>query len=312
MDLLSKEDVQNFRNLLRYFKQLAFDGVIPLIEKQLLLMLDNSLPFFTHLILEATFQEIHRLTINRSVLGKNKRINEIKYLKYPPKELVTSYGRCNKPGQPVFYGGFSIMTILAELRPRKGDLVTHSIWRVKNKTPLKFCPIFKNQPSEEVINTQMMEIEEMYNNAVKDYPIYLKDAIDELHQFIADSFTKRVDPRNHLDYIFSAYFSDKILHELDNGRVDAIYYPSVQEKLSFENIAIKPEVFDEKYDLVEVSDQVIEMDPSAGRGGYFGQGLSTCKSFDYSPGRICWETTTINQPKEKLFELKLNYGIEID
>ena len=39
-----------------------------------------------------TFPELQRLTINKNVLGKNRRIKEIKYLKYPPKELVKKYG----------------------------------------------------------------------------------------------------------------------------------------------------------------------------------------------------------------------------
>lgn len=308
----SKKDVLEFKNLLYYFKRLASDGVTPLIEKQLLLMLDRSIPFLTNLIMETEFPRIHRLTVNRNVVGSNKRIKEIKYLTYPPKDLVTTYGRCNKPGQNIFYGGFSWMTTLNEVGPRVGDLITSSVWQPKSNSILRYSPIFKNQPGDNVVNTEMLEINDIYEQKVKTVSPYLREATDLLLQFIADAFTKRINPKEHLNYIFSAYFSDKIFNDLDNGKIEAIYYPSVHEKLSFQNIAIKPRVFDEKYYLTEVQDFVIVMDPSNGKKGYVAQRLSKCKTFDHSTGRICWETTNLDQPIDELESLKSRFGINFD
>jgi hypothetical protein len=59
----SENDVKNFKALLDYFKQLANDGVNPLIEKQLLLMLDQSIPFFAHLHSQTILPELVRITI---------------------------------------------------------------------------------------------------------------------------------------------------------------------------------------------------------------------------------------------------------
>lgn len=307
-----KDDVKKFQKLLDYFKQLAEDGVTPLIEKQLLLMLDTSVPFFSNLVMRDVFPEIHRLTINKRVLGKNKRIRDINFLKYPPADKVTKYGRCNYPKQSVLYASFIKMTAMNEIQPRVGDLVTESIWRVKGDSTLTFCPIFKNQPEDEnVINPRTFEINQIYNSKLKEYPEYIRKQIDSLVQFVADGFTKRVHPSNDLDYIFSAYFSNKIFNDYENGSIEAIYYPSVKEKLSFENLAIKPDVFNAKYQLAEVKDSVCVMDPTNGKGGYFFQGLSDCKNFDYTTNAILWDPKRIYQSAEVLFDLKMRFDIDI-
>ncbi|MAC94719.1 MAG: hypothetical protein CMC96_04380 [Flavobacteriales bacterium] len=305
-------EVQNFRHLLQFLKRLSNDGVTPIIEKQVKLMLGHSLKFFSHLVMEDSFPEIHRLTINKRIFGENKRVNEIKYLKYPPEDLVTKYGRCNQPKESVLYAAFGIMTVLNELKPRVGDLITKSIWRVKNEQTLKFCPIFLNQPGEDLLNPRTFEINQEFEKLIKDYPTNIKEQILELSKFIADSFSKRITSNNHLDYVFSAYFSSKIFNEFENGSVEAIYYPSVQDKLSFENIAIKPTAFDKKYELVEVKESVITVDPSNGRGGYLMDGLTECKSFDYSSGKILWDKEKIFQPKERLEQLKRDFNLKLE
>lgn len=258
---VSETEVKNFKALLDYLKKLSEDGVTSLIEKQVKWMLDNSLDFFSHLVLEDSFPEITRLTINKKVLnGKNKRIKEIKYLKYPPADKVKTYGRCNQPGQSVLYSAFSEMTVLNELQPRKGDLITTSKWRLKDGQTIMFCPIFRNQPEEEdVLNPRTFEI----------------------------------------------------FNQFEDGKIEAIYYPSVKERLSFENLAIKPEVFDTKYELIEVKDSVIRMDTSKGEGGYIMDGLSVCKSFDYAAGKILWDNK-VDQSKERIAQLKSLYQVDFE
>jgi len=308
---IKENDLENFKRLLEYLKQLAEDGVTPLIEKQLLLMLDNTIPFFANLVLTEDFYELKRITINENVIGSNKRIYEIKYLKYPPSEKVKKYGRCNLPNQSIFYGSFLSMTALNEMRPKKGQLITESTWRLKGDQPITYCPIFMNQPVEkDVINPRTYEIYDIYNKKIKEYPENVQAQINTLLQFITDAFTKYVHPSNHLNYIFSAYFSNKIFNQFEDGKIEAIYYPSVKEKLSFENIAIKADVFDNRYELIKVKDSVVDMDPRSGSGGYVMLGLSECNSFDYASGKILWETCDIHQPKDRIQYLKDKYKLE--
>jgi hypothetical protein len=310
---ISETEVENFKALLEFFKRLSDDGVNSLIEKQLLLMLDHAVPFFSNLVLVGIFDELKRITINKNVIGSNKRIHNIKYLKYPPSDKVKKYGRCNLPGQSVFYSSFLTFTAMDEMKPRVGDLITETTWKVKAEQPLIYCPIFKNQPTEEnILNERTLKINQLYENKIKDYPEYTRKQIDTLVQFVTDAFTKRIHPNNHLDYIFSAYFSNKIFHEFENGKIEAIYYPSVQSRLSFENVAMKHNVFDSKYELVKAKDSLCVTDPSDGRSGYFFEGLAECKSFDYASGRILWEPITTRIPPGKLLEMKMRFGVDLN
>ncbi len=310
---VEEKDIKNFKVLLDYFKQLSEDGITSLIEKPLLKMLDLSLPFFTNLVSKAEFRELKRITINKNVIGHNRRIHDIKFLKYPPSEKVKKYGRCNLPGQSVLYASFLAFTALNEMKPRVGDLITETTWRAKRDQSLTYCPIFKNQPlKEKFINPRTLELNQLYQNKLNIYPKNVQQQIDAFVQFVTDTFTKRVHPNSHLDYIFSAYFSNKIFHDFEDGKIEAIYYPSVQEKLSFENVAIKPEVFDKKFELAEVYDSVVVTDPSNGRGGYTMEGLGECKSFDFASGKVLWDPDKFFQPEERLKELKHYFGIKFE
>ncbi|MBX7206103.1 MAG: hypothetical protein K1X81_11835 [Bacteroidia bacterium] len=311
---ISEKEVRKFKAILDYLKRLADDGVTPLIEKQILLMLDDCLPFFSHLTMEHIFPQLHRITINRNVLGSNKRIWDIAHLKYPPPDRVTKYGRCNLPKQSAFYGAMFDMTCINELRPKVGDLVTHSVWRIKyDNEGLVYCPIFKNQPpkSKGVVNPRSMEYNDIYIKELKKFPENIQAQIDSLVQFIADSFTKDIRPDRHLDYIFSAYFSNKILYQFENGAIDAIYYPSVKDGLTFENIAIKPEVFDKKYYLAEVKENFVVQDLSSGKGGHFSHGISDCKTFDYAAGKILWDKDRMYQPDDFMRQIRMYHGVDI-
>ena len=310
---LSENDINNFKSLLDLLKRFALDGVPSSIEKEMIQMLDQSLPFFSHLILTDSFPELHRLTINRNVIGSNKRIRNIDYLKYPPYEKVSKYGRCNLRQQSILYASVLPMTALKELKPKRGDMITQSVWRVKGNQTIKYCPIFKNQPLDgKTVNPRTLNIGNLYRHAIKDYPENLRLQIDALVQFIADAFTKEVNTDNDLDYIFSAYFANKMLYDFEEGTIEGIYYPSVKERLSFENVAVKPEVFDRKYELVNVKDSVVVVDPSYGTNTYGMEGLGECKSFDYVNGGIFWDMSKTNQTQERINEHKLNFGIDLE
>lgn len=305
-------EVKNFQNLLEFLKRLSSDGVTPLIEKQVKLMLGHSLKFYSYLVMEKSFPEIYRLTINKRIFGENRRVNEIKYLKYPPQNLVLKYGRCNQPKESVLYAAFGIMTVLNELKPRVGDLITKSTWRVKDQQTLKFCPVFRNQPEGDIFNPRTFEINQEFEKLIRDYPKNIKAQIIDLTKFIADSFSKRITSNNHLDYVFSAYFASKIFNEFENGSIEAIYYPSVQDKLSFENIAIKPIAFDQKYELVEVKESVITVDPRNGSRSYLMDGLTKCKSFDIASGKILWDSDKFYQPKDRLDKLMRDFDLKLE
>lgn len=311
---ITDQEVKEFQNLLSYFKQFSNGGITGVIEKWLLDMLDETIKFHSYLTLHQVFPEIERMTINRHVVGKNKRIKDINYLKYPPADKVTKYGRCNLPLQSVFYGSFNIMVTMNEMRPEVGDLITRTKWRVRSDEPIKYCPIFMNQPHEEnIMNDRTWAFKKQFEQLVeREFPKNTRQLVLDLNQFVADCFSKWITTDNHRDYLFSAYFSDLILNKIEDGSIDAIYYPSVKEDLSFENIAIKPTVFDRKYSLVKVDEDIVVGTPEKTSYGYSLEGISDCTSFDYTTGKILWDIGEYTQPDFKIQEYKDKYGIDIE
>lgn len=310
---ISDEEVKRFKLLLYCLKGFARDRITPAIEKHFLEMLKRTIPHFANFIIFEEYPELMRLTINRRVHnpGQNKRIYDIEKLKYPKPEWVSRYGRCNKPHTSVLYAGFDRLTILGELKPKIGDLITVSKWRAKPGTRLKVSPIFKNQPfNEEMINPRTKKLDRLFEEKLESFPKNIREIIDALIRFVADAFTKRVNSDNHLDYIFSAFFADYILNEAEGGSIDAINYPSVQGGLCFENIAMKPNVFDKNYELASVSDSIVEVDLSNGRNGYGLVGLGDCNSFDLATGKILWGDN-LYLSNNKLTEAMLLYDLEL-
>ena len=307
---IKEEDVKNLNNLLERLKLLSERGVTPSLKEQLLSILNQLFPVFPYMVLIQEFPEISRITINKKVVGSNKRIMNIKDLKYPPSERVKNYGRCNLPGQSVLYAtNASVLVAMSEMKPDIGDLITETTWKVKASQPLTYCPIFKNQPPNNgVINPRMLEISRLHKQKLKEYPPNQSILIESLVQFVADAFTKLIHQNNNLDYIFSAYFSDKILNKFDGGTIDAIYYPSVKQNLSFENLAIKAKVFDNKYELFRVRDSVVIAKPQ----GYLLEGLGAYPDFDLMTGKIFWEPPRNNQEKKRIRQLKDQFGVDLN
>lgn len=309
---IPEAEVKKLSNILEFFRNHGNSGITPLSEKVLFQMLEHVLPFYFHVVISDVFNRIYRVTVNKRVLGANKRIHDIKFLKYPPKDKVSNYGRCNMKNQSILYASTMHMIALSEVAPEIGDLITHSVWELKEpNTTLTFCPIFRNQPTDKTTNLWTKSINDEYISHINRYPENMRILIDMLVQFIADSFSKRVRSTNSLDYLFSAFFSDKIFNNLENREIEAIYYPSVKQKLSFENIAIKPEAFDLKYNLVEVRDGVINTVPRIS-GGYMEQGLSDCKEFDYASGKILWDSNKLFTMPGQLLDFNLRYGVSLE
>ena len=309
---MTEREISEFNLLLNTFNKIAVNGINDVSEKWILSVLDQSLPLFTHLIVHYEFETLERITVNNRILGTNKRIKEIKFLKYPLAEKVTKYGRCNLPKQSVFYGSTMFMTAMSEMQPRVGDLITKSIWKLKEKHALKLCPIFHIQPTNGTFNLNSYNLEQDFFELVKrDFPENLQEVVVNLSKFIAFHFSKFVHHKRNKDYLFSAFFANKILNEFNNGTIEGIMYPSIKSHLSFENVAIKTAVFDKYYDLLEVHESVVKKDPSDGDKGYLMSGINDCKEFDFENDKILWNDS-IRQPKDQIDFYKEHFGLDVE
>lgn len=310
---MQKRQLNDFNLLLNTFNQISQRGIDEITEKWLLEFLPKSLPFFTHLIAYYEFPTLERITINKRIHGTNKRIRNIDFLKYPPKDKVKKYGRCNLKNTSVFYASPMITTALSEMKPKVGDLITKSIWKLKENHTFKICPIFHIQPNNGTLNPRTFELEKTFFKEVnKNYEENFRDAVINLSKFIAYHFSKRVDPaKNDRDYIFSAYFADRLMNELDNGTIEGILYPSVQEHLSFENVVLKAEIFDKYYILNEVHESIVIKDPSDGGGGLLMRGINDCKDFDFEKKVINW-SSEIMQSKEEMEYFIKEFQVDLE
>ena len=252
--------------------------------------LDKAIPFFSSPIFEMRFPELQRVTINKSLFGGiNQRIDEIKFLKYPPAEKVSKHGRANLIGQSIFYSTSNPITALKEMKPSAGDMITTSIWKQKEDGYyLKISPIFKITTLNGVFHNEMsLRFKMAYEKALKQHEKDTADQIDELLQFVADCFAKNVEYGNNYDYTLSAYFANKILYQFEGGSIDALVYPSIADKLDFSNVAIKPEILEQHFELYEVHESVVTATPDSPGGGFVMQGSGWSKKFEN--GKILWK-----------------------
>lgn len=202
---------------------------------------------------ETNIPKIKRLTINRSLpKNNNETITEIEYLKNPPKECVKNYGRANLIGQSVLYGTFILPTALLELRPENGDIITISRWKPKNENEtILIYPII------DYFKTKDFFLKNRFYEYIQRYSTIEQEIIINDNLLLSYYFSRKIDRSKHQNYIYSAHFADKILNSTINKegkKIDAIIYPSVQDTTESPNIAIKPDFFNEKYEIEEITE----------------------------------------------------------
>jgi hypothetical protein len=231
-----------------------------------------------------------RATINKNIpeIG-NTIINEIKFLKYPPKDKVFKYGRCNTTNMSVLYGAFSKLTATKELKFNNNDIITFTEWVRSNDDPLIAFPIFFNDKDlDGSFNEISLSIKVLHENFISGKSEDEKKYYNISMRFLANCFSKEVDPDNHFDYFLSSYLSQKIF-ENKNQNYELILYPSVVEKLGFSNMAVKPEVFDKKFIIKEVNtDYPLGISGEEIKGVNFFN-IKSAESFDLESGIIQWK-----------------------
>lgn len=262
------EAIQTFIGTLRAFNQRIEMLNFKFHEEYEKLIIEAFGPIKVYNLLgEGIFPVIERITVNKRVIGANARISEVKKIKYPPAKCVKKYGRANLKFQSVLYGTFNFMTAIKEINPEIEDLITVSRWKLKNQDDsLVVCPMFLKQPIDGSTNFRLKNLYNWFIKELQKFPTPVSNLYLELHHFYSQCFAREIKSNDNQGYLITALLADKILNKYKDGVVDAILYPSTKEDLRTENIAIKKESFDSKYQLSEtIEKRLLKIDYNVGR-----------------------------------------------
>lgn len=234
-------------------------------SKQIEFILNHQFTYITSLTFKKKIYSFLRITVNKRV-NEDKSENtlrEISKLKYPPNGSKTN-GRANLAGEKIFYATDNIISALKEARAENNDVVTISTWKLKDKKMLTITPIFKNFPFiySEAFNLDFIGLHKEYLQKLNQNNIATQQNIDLFVNFLSDCFSKDVDSNNHYDYFLSSFYANRLFNFLQNGEIDCILFPSVQDELIAINIAMKHDVFDKYYELEKVEEKSVILKPN--------------------------------------------------
>jgi len=203
--------------------------------------------------------KLFRLTINKRILqGKNERLTKISQLMAPPVG-VSNYGRCNLPGECVFYAALDINTAIWETQPEVGDLITISEWSIKDgckiDTHTIFNPFAKND-SKDAQKAYQAYLQSSILPIMADQNPEINETLREIMFFLSQEFMKPVMLNQSKNYLFSGLYSSEFLQTPPDGngfKIEAISYPSVKMELGLTNIAILNELVPSKLNLDSIT-----------------------------------------------------------
>ena len=178
-------------------------------------------------------------------------LTEIDQLLAPPPEYC-NYGRCNILDQQVLYCAINESLAYWETKPKNGDVITISHFRLKEGAKLNCTVISSEKRLDPDVSNELQEIHDL------------------LDDFFVDVYSIVVSMDRPKDYLFSALLSsDQLFYPIASDlNIEAVVYPSVQKKKFGYNVAIRNDLIFEKYDLEAVEtrfilDEFDKIDPSS-------------------------------------------------
>ena len=227
-------------------------------------------------------ERLVRISNNNRILGGQGKelsyLTDISELLAPPVKYC-GWNRCNLPEQQVLYCATNEATAYWEIKPQKGDVITISHYKLKEKAQANYSLIYKDkEPKPD-----------------KSHP--LKEVFYLLDDFFIDVYSFPVSRDRPKDYIFSALLSaEQLFYPIPSkDNIEAIIYPSVQKKKFGHNVAIRNDIVLDKYDLIGVETRFIldnyeDLDPTSDK-------LTTdnliasfgTEAFDFEKGKILYD-----------------------
>jgi hypothetical protein len=203
------------------------------------------------------------------ILSAPDEIHSVKDLTYPPAANCNTYGRCNKPGVPVFYAGIGAELIFSEIGAQIGDIVG-----LMHMSPLTD------------VNCARLGALELWRRTSGHclLPENIKNLVKEIHlqpenitAFLFDAFITDYFSRLASDSVYkltSAYTS--VVFD-SNPNVEGIIYESVNHTAG-SCVVVKPDVVDTK--LIPTEIQLVRVTNFLGYGVYDYEIIKHTNKFD--------------------------------
>jgi hypothetical protein len=192
----------------------------------------------------------------------------IKQLTYPPSDKV-DYGRCNRPGDPVFYGSTSGISAIQELAPPDGTRLVLTMWRV-TKPIIAACVGYSEKTFRDFGSNRWSDIWWQKQTLPELEPVGARTPENNLvNRFLAKEFTRSIPKGDAWKYKLSACISEAFLQakpaEDANGeipgllraresttgiKVSALVYPSVATAANNDNVLINCSTADSSLEFV--------------------------------------------------------------
>ncbi|RYY49949.1 MAG: hypothetical protein EOO06_05445 [Chitinophagaceae bacterium] len=203
----------------------------------------------------------YRTIINENVIGKNERITNSSFLKYPPIDIVKKigkYNRANSINTNVFYCSENIDTTLKEIKPISNKLVTVGVWEPVNDNRFLVSAISHSDVADK-INKGVMSAKKAFDE-LRDYNHELFiEYVQHFQAMLGYEFTKPI--KDHNEYLVSAFLSEEMLrddHKKGDSKIVGLVYPSVGNGYTTDNFAFLPEIVDSRLRLRKVLEFEIE------------------------------------------------------
>jgi len=257
---------------------------------------------------------IERITINEDVdeEKKNRRLLNLKQLRYPPREIKDKldYNRGTLKGQVGFYAGNKgVLPLAIETKPKKGQMITKSIWKLNANVTLNLFVICQ---SLEIVSANPKELADDFNHyytTIQKLSPNTREVVEAVYKLIVKSFTKEVNSRNKQGYLLSALFSDFLLYR-SGYHIDAIMYPSVPNEGAAMNFVINPDVLDTSFTMIEAIESIIVSHPTSKVNGWHSVGTGNCQNYDRKTLELNWISTSY-PPDHEVNKIIKEYNVII-
>ncbi len=216
----------------------------------------------------------------------DKKPQNVSQITYPEQNIIKTFQRANRPGEPLFYCCTSRNVPLFELNLNPADCVAISRWRTEEEMIVNNVgythTIFGNIGSDRPCPTWGKD----------DHPIIRTEENRLVTQFLSEEFTKVVPRGEEFRYKLSVAIAEKhidgeiIAQNGENLTFAGLLYPTIAMKANADNLAVKTNFVDNHFELEQV--EYIKLDDHPAEYEYRVTVLDFANTFG-TDGNIEWK-----------------------